>query len=171
MAPLALQTSDLISDISAVIATGTSLHPATSSASAGYFCWEVAETWQAQRQRKPMAASSALWARCVSRLSPNPRAPYRLHSAAARSLAPSLPVSLSVCGHLSFTSHIHFLLALLHSGPSYREEQPQSQLYDTVHHGRVPCILSGQTLPCSLLCALRIGGCRTWFSPVEMREY
>lgn len=74
MASPAPQTSDLISDISAVIATGTSLHPATSSANAGYFCWELAETWQVQHHRKPKAASPKLWARCASRLSPNLRA-------------------------------------------------------------------------------------------------
>jgi len=71
MAPPALQTSDLISDISAVIATGTSLHPATSSASAGYFCLEVPETWQAKQQHKPRATSSTLWAKCAFRLCPN----------------------------------------------------------------------------------------------------
>lgn len=63
MAPPALQTSDLISDISAVIATGIFLNPATSSASAGYFCWKVAEPWQAQQQEhKPKDTSSTLWA-------------------------------------------------------------------------------------------------------------
>lgn len=133
MAPLAPQTSDLISDISAVIATGTSLHPATSSASTSYFCWEVVESWQAQQQHKPKAASSTLWARCVSRLSPNPRA---------------LPASLclcsqshSTCGHPGFISHIHPPHPH-NSRPSYRKEQPQSQLYDTVHHGSVLCISS-----------------------------
>lgn len=60
MASPALQTSDLISDISAVITTGTFLHLATSSASAGYFCWEVAETRQARRHK-----ARRLWALCM----------------------------------------------------------------------------------------------------------
>lgn len=66
MAPTALQTSDLISDISAVITTGTSAHPATSSASAGYFCWKMAELWQTKQQlHSPRATGSMLQARCV----------------------------------------------------------------------------------------------------------
>lgn len=133
MARLAPQTSDLISDISAVIATGTSLHPATSSASASYFCWEVVESWQAQQQHKPRAASSTLWVQCVLRLSPNPQAlpaPLCLHSQ-----------SSSTCGHAGFISHIHPPRPH-NSRPSYSKEQPQSQLYDTVHHGCMLCISS-----------------------------
>lgn len=83
MASPALQTSDLISDISAVITTGTFLHLATSSASAGYFCWEVAETRQAQRRHE----AQWLWALCMFTLHPNPGAlpdPHFVFSPRAR---------------------------------------------------------------------------------------
>lgn len=158
MARLAPQTSDLISDISAVIATGTSSHPATSSASASYFCWEVVESWQAQQQHRPRVASSALWAQCVLRLAPDPQAlpaPLCLRS-----------LSRSTCDYPSFISHIH-LPRPHNSRPSYKKEQPHSQLYDTVHHGRVLRVSS----PARLCLVVGIGGCMTWLSPVEIREY
>lgn len=131
VAPLALQTSDLISDISAVIATGTSLHLVTSSASAGYFCWEVAEMWQAkqqQQQYKPRATSSMLWA-------------SRTYHSSTQNLqtlpAPAPPpptLSFLKCCHLDLTSHVH-PSCHFHSGLSCRNKQPESQLYGRVHHG------------------------------------
>lgn len=98
MAPLALQTSDLISDISAVIATGTSLHPATSSASAGYFCWEVAGTWQAQQkaaQTKGARQLHALGSMCVE-----------IIAEPAGSTSSTLRLSQHVA-IFGFASHIH----------------------------------------------------------------
>lgn len=90
MTPPALQTSDLISDISAVIATGTFLHLATSSASAGYFCGEVARTWQEQQQHKPMPLG-LVYIQIIT----EPRGCTRS----------TVLLLLSVCSHRGFTSH------------------------------------------------------------------